>query len=73
MSVSLLNTIKNRWNQIVQWLLHGSQAVSQHNAADFAVDAQWAISQQQARGARLLLWASLVVVVVLLQVLSLVD
>lgn len=55
-----------RFRQGMQWLLEGSGAVSQHNAADFAADAQWATSQQQARGSRLLIWLSMVVVMVLL-------
>lgn len=50
----------------VRWLMDGSAVVSQHNAADFAADAQWATGQQQARGSRLLVWLALIVVLVLL-------
>lgn len=65
MKVILLN-LKHRFRQVADWLLHGSKAVGQHNHADFDADAQWAVGQQQARGSRLLLWISLVVVIVLL-------
>ena len=57
--------LKDRLRRGVQWLMEGSDAVSQHNAADFEADTQWATRQQQARGSRLLIWTALVVVVVL--------
>lgn len=66
MKVNTKNSMGARMRRGVQWLLEGSEAVSQHNAADFSADAQWATSQQQAKGSRLLVWASLVVVLVLL-------
>lgn len=62
---NVLNRIGTRMGRWVQRLLEGNEAVSNHNAADFAADAQWATSQQQARGSRLLVWVSLLVVVVL--------
>ncbi|MDR0215727.1 MAG: HlyD family secretion protein, partial [Comamonas sp.] len=57
--------LKNRLRQGLDWLMEGSEAVSRHNAADFAADAQWATAQQQARGSRLLIWLALAVVLVL--------
>ena len=47
------------------WLLGGSAVVGRHNHADMVADAQWAVSQQQARGSRLLLWTVALVVIVL--------
>jgi len=64
--VNIKDKIASRLRRGIQWLMDGSEAVSQHNAADFAADAQWATGQQQAKGSRLLVWASLVVVLVLL-------
>ncbi|MEG0114348.1 MAG: HlyD family type I secretion periplasmic adaptor subunit [Comamonas sp.] len=59
------NSLGQRLRRGLQWLLEGNDAVSQHNAADFAADAQWATAQQQAKGSRLLIWLSLFVVLVL--------
>lgn len=53
--------------QAIQWLLDGGkEAVGTHNPADFEADAQWAVGQQQAKGSRLLVWASLLAVLVLI-------
>lgn len=65
MKLSKIN-LKDRLRKGLNWLLEGSEVVSQHNAADFVADAQWAASQHQARGSRLLIWLALSVVVVLL-------
>lgn len=54
---------KQRWER---WLLHGHEQHSEVRAHDLAADAQWAAGQQQARGARLLLWLSLVTLIALL-------
>lgn len=55
------------WQRFSGWLLEGSgDALGTHNPSDFKADAQWAVGQQQARGSRLLLWTSLLVVAVLL-------
>lgn len=53
---------KQRWER---WLLHGNEEHSVERASDLAADAQWAAGQQQARGARLLLWLSLGALIVL--------
>jgi membrane fusion protein, adhesin transport system len=61
--MSMLDKLKNG----IHWLLDGGkEAVGTHNPADFAADAQWAVGQQQARGSRLLVWASLLAVLVLI-------
>ena len=52
--------------RLERWLLDGSAVVATHQPSDLQADAQWATGQQQARGSRLLLWASLLAVLALL-------
>lgn len=52
--------------RIGHWLLDGSSAISTHQPSDLEADAQWATGQQQARGSRLLVWASLFTLLALL-------
>jgi adhesin transport system membrane fusion protein len=54
---------KQRWGN---WLFEGDARTTSLSSADLLVDAQWAASQQQAKGARVLLWTALLCVVVLL-------
>ncbi|WP_042414379.1 HlyD family type I secretion periplasmic adaptor subunit [Comamonas aquatica] len=54
---------KQRWEN---WLVEGDAKKDTLAAADLAADAQWAASQQQAKGSRILLWSSLLCVLVLL-------
>ncbi|MDH1674273.1 HlyD family type I secretion periplasmic adaptor subunit [Comamonas aquatica] len=54
---------KQRWEN---WLVEGDAKKDTLAASDLAADAQWAASQQQAKGARILLWSSLLCVLVLL-------
>ncbi len=58
--------IRQYFRRMESWLLYGESAVGTHDPADLAADAQWAVGQQQARGSRLLLWASLLTVIVLI-------
>lgn len=60
---SLLGRIFSRFEH---WLLEGSSAISTHQPSDLQADAQWATGQQQARGSRLLVWASLFALLALL-------
>lgn len=56
-----------QFRKLLSWLLDGGkEAVGAHNAADFEADAQWAVGQQQARGSRILVWASLLTIITLL-------
>lgn len=48
------------------WLLDGSAQARHADASDLQADAQWAAGQQQARGARLLLWLAFAAVAALL-------
>ena len=54
------------FRRLERWLLEGSTVVATHQPSDLQADAQWATGQQQARGSRLLLWASLLAVLALL-------
>ena len=54
---------KQRWEN---WLVEGDAKKDTLSASDLAADAQWAASQQQAKGSRILLWSSLLCVLVLL-------
>lgn len=54
---------KQRWEN---WLVEGHAKKDTLAASDLAADAQWAASQQQAKGSRILLWSSLLCVLVLL-------
>lgn len=54
---------KQRWEN---WLVEGDARKDTLSASDLAADAQWAASQQQAKGSRILLWSSLLCVLVLL-------
>lgn len=54
---------KQRWEN---WLFEGDARKDTLSASDLAADAQWAASQQQAKGSRILLWSSLLCVLVLL-------
>jgi adhesin transport system membrane fusion protein len=54
---------KQRWEN---WLVEGDAKKDALAASDLAADAQWAASQQQAKGSRILLWSSLLCVLVLL-------
>lgn len=54
---------KQRWEN---WLVEGDARKDTLAASDLAADAQWAASQQQAKGSRILLWSSLLCVLVLL-------
>ncbi|MEZ2740635.1 HlyD family type I secretion periplasmic adaptor subunit [Comamonas jiangduensis] len=54
---------KQRWEN---WLVEGDAKKNTLAASDLAADAQWAASQQQAKGSRILLWSSLLCVLVLL-------
>src|SRR5690606_7890126 len=47
-------------------LIQGNDKSERYAPEDLTADAQWAIAQQQARGSRLLLWMSLIIVVGLL-------
>lgn len=58
--------IRAMFKRLERWLLDGSAVVPTHQASDLQADAQWATGQQQARGSRLLLWASLLAVLALL-------
>ncbi|GGH52716.1 HlyD family type I secretion periplasmic adaptor subunit [Comamonas phosphati] len=58
--------LRERLQRLENWLLQGEAPVGAHDPADLAADAQWAVGQQQARGSRLLLWTSLLVVLVLI-------
>ncbi|MBV8250825.1 MAG: biotin/lipoyl-binding protein, partial [Comamonas sp.] len=62
----LKSWLGGRWQKLERWLLDGSQPVAVHQPGDLKADAQWAAGQQQARGSRLLIWASLATVLVLL-------
>lgn len=57
------NSWKRRWEN---WLVEGDTKKDTLAASDLAADAQWAASQQQAKGPRILLWSSLLCVLVLL-------
>lgn len=62
-----MNAPKKSFRKLLSWLLDGGkEAVGAHNAADFEADAQWAVGQQQARGSRILVWASLLTIITLL-------
>lgn len=50
----------------VNWLLQGDASPRRAHPDDLVADARWAIHQQQARGSRLLLWLSLVIVFALI-------
>ncbi len=50
----------------VDWLLQGNVSPRRAHPDDLVADARWAIHQQQARGSRLLLWLSLVIVFALI-------
>lgn len=54
---------KQRWEN---WLVEGDARKDTLAASDLAADAQWAASQQQAKGSCILLWSSLLCVLVLL-------
>ena len=54
---------KQRWEN---WLVEGDAKKDTLAASDLAADAQWAASQQQAKGPRILLWSSLLCVLALL-------
>lgn len=54
---------KQRWEN---WLVEGDAKKDTLAASDLEADAQWAASQQQAKGTRVLLWSSLLCVLVLL-------
>lgn len=56
------NSWKQRWEN---WLIEGDTQKHGIESSDLAADAQWAASQQQAKGPRVLLWGSLLCVVVL--------
>lgn len=58
--------LQARWRRLERWMLDGSEAVGTHQSDDLKADAQWAAGQQQARGSRLLIWAALLSVLVLL-------
>lgn len=58
--------VREVFQRLERWLLDGSAAVGTHQASDLQADAQWATGQQQARGSRLLLWASLLAVLALM-------
>lgn len=58
--------LRGRSRQLSQWLLDGNQSVGTHDSGDLKADAQWAAGQQQARGSRLLIWASLLALLALL-------
>lgn len=58
---------KRSWKQRLEsWLIEGTEPKDSIAAEDLAVDAQWAASQQQAKGSRILLWGALLCVLVLL-------
>lgn len=57
------NSWRQRWEN---WLVEGDAKKNTLAASDLAADAQWAASQQQAKGSRILLWSSLLCVLVLL-------
>lgn len=57
------NSWKQRWEN---WLVEGDAKKDTLAASDLAADVQWAASQQQAKGSRILLWSSLLCVLVLL-------
>jgi adhesin transport system membrane fusion protein len=65
-NASFYSRLRRLWRRGLAWLLDGSAVVGRHNPSDMLADAQWAISQQQARGSRLLLWVAALVVFVLL-------
>ncbi|HEY9281259.1 MAG TPA: HlyD family type I secretion periplasmic adaptor subunit [Eoetvoesiella sp.] len=44
-------------------LIQGNDKSERYTPDDLTADAQWAIAQQQARGSRLLLWTSLIIVI----------
>lgn len=56
-------TLSQRWKN---WLLQGHSESTGVRDEDLIADAQWAAGQQDAKGSRLLLWASLATVLVLL-------
>ncbi|MCT9812909.1 HlyD family type I secretion periplasmic adaptor subunit [Acidovorax sp. Be4] len=58
--------MRTLFRRLERWLLDGSAVVATHQPSDLQADAQWATGQQQARGSRLLLWASLLAVLALL-------
>jgi adhesin transport system membrane fusion protein len=58
--------LREKLQRLENWLLQGEAATGTHDPSDLAADAQWAVGQQQARGSRLLLWTSLLVVLVLI-------
>jgi len=58
--------LRARSQQLSRWLLDGSESVGTHQSDDLKADAQWAAGQQQARGSRLLIWASLLALLALL-------
>ena len=51
--------------KIESWFLQGEPQVTGAQHDDLLADAQWAAGQQQAKGARLLLWISLLAVIAL--------
>lgn len=55
-------SLKQRWEK---WLLEGDASTESTKTDDLAADAQWAAGQQHAKGSRLLVWASLLTVLVL--------
>lgn len=50
----------------VDWLMQGEAVKQRGLQGDLVADARWAVYQQQARGSRLLLWLSLIIVLVLI-------
>ena len=54
------------WGKLEAWLFDGDASIKSVRSSDLAADAQWATGQQQAKGARILLWGSLLAVVALL-------
>jgi len=62
----LKTALRTRSDRLSRWLLDGSESVGTHDGGDLKADAQWAAGQQQARGSRLLIWASLLALLALL-------
>ena len=56
---------KSLRKRIEDWLLEGDAVVNTNSSEDLAADAQWATGQQQAKGARLLVWFALIAIVAL--------
>lgn len=48
-----------------EWLMHRAVRKEFHDDSDFVVDARWAMDEQTPRGARIILWTSLVSVALL--------